>query len=69
MKPGAIAEYLRQNDLLTVHQYQCVTSFPFHNDANKYLLQLIKGKPREYLTGLKEALMKVKQDNLIDYLP
>ena len=69
MKRDVITQYLRQNDLLTVHQYQRVTDFRVHYDANKYLLQLIRSEPGEYLRGMKEALVKAKQPELIDYLP
>ena len=69
MKRDVITQYLRQHDLLTVHQYQRVTDFRVHYDANKYLLQLIRSEPPEYLKGLKEALVKAKQGELIDYLP
>ena len=56
-------------DLLTVHQYERVTDFRVHYDASKYLLQLIRSEPPEYLTGMTEALVKAKQGELIDYLP
>ena len=69
MRRNVITQYLRQHDLLTVHQYQRVNDFGVHYDANKYLLQLIRSEPPEYLTGLKEALIKAKQPELIDYLP
>ena len=56
-------------DLLTIHPYQRVTDFRVHYDASKYLLQLIRSEPPEYLTGMKEALVKAKQGELIDCLP
>ena len=69
MKRDVITQYLRHHDLLTVHQYQRVTDFRVHYDANKYLLQLIRSEPPEYLAGMKEALVKAKQPELIDFLP
>ena len=69
MKRDVITQYLHQHDLLTVHRYQRVTAIRVHYDANKYLLQLIRSEPPEYLTGLKEALIKAKQEELIDHLP
>ena len=69
MRRHVITQYLRHHDLLTVHQYQRVSDFRVHYDANKYLLHLIRSEPPEYLTGLKDALVKAKQGALIDYLP
>ena len=69
MKRDVITDYLRQRDLLTEDQYQHVIAMTFHQKANKYLLQLIRSEPGEYLRGMKEALVKAKQPELIDYLP
>ena len=41
----------------------------YPHKANKYLLQLIRSEPPEYVSGMKEALIKAKQGELIDYLP
>ena len=64
-----ITDQLRQRDLLTVDQYQHVIAMTSRYKANKYLLQLIRSEPPEYLDGLKDALIKAKQGPLLDYLP
>ena len=69
LRRDVITDYLRQRDLLTEDQYQHVIAMTFHHKANKYLLQLIRSEPGEYLRGMKEALVKAKQPELIDYLP
>ena len=69
LRRDVITDYLRQHNLLTENQYQHVIAMTFHHKANKYLLQLIRCEPGEYLRGMKEALVKAKQPELIDYLP
>ena len=69
LRRDVITDYLRQRDLLTEDQYQHVIAMTFHHKANKYLLQLIRSEPGEYLRGMKEALVKAKQPELIDFLP
>ena len=69
LRRDVITDCLRQRELLTEDQYQHVIDMKYHNKANKYLLQLIKSEPGEYLHGMKEALVKAKQPELIDYLP
>ena len=64
-----VTDQLRQRDLLTVDQYQHVIAMTSRYKANKYLLQLIRSEPPEYLDGLKDALIKAEQDPLLDYLP
>ena len=69
LRRDVITDYLRNRDLLTEDQYQHVIDMKYCHKANKYLLQLIRSEPPEYVTGLKEALIKAKQEELIDYLP
>ena len=69
LRRDVITDYLRQRDLLTEDQYQDVIDMKYRQKANKYLLQLIRSEPGEYLRGMKEALVKAKQPQLIDYLP
>ena len=69
LRRDVITDYLRQRDLLTEDQYQHVIDMKYRHKANKYLLQLIRSEPGEYLRGMKEALVKAKQPELIDYLP
>ena len=69
LRRDVITNYLRQRDLLTEDQYQHVIDMKYRHKANKYLLQLIKDEPPEYLDGLKDALIKAEQDPLLDYLP
>ena len=64
-----VTDLLRQRDLLTVDQYQHVIAMTSRYKANKYLLQLIRSEAPEYLDGFKDALIKAKQDPLLDYLP
>ena len=60
MRRDVITDYLRQRDLLTEDQYQHVIEIKYHHKANKYLLQLIRSEPGEYLSGMREALVKAK---------
>ena len=69
MNRDVITDQLRQQELLSVENYQEVDAMKFHVNANKYLLQLIKSQPREYLDGLKDALIKAGQDTLLEFLP
>ena len=69
LRRDVITNYLRQRDLLTEDQYQHVIDMKYRHKANKYVLQLIRREPRDYLRGMKEALVKAKQPELIDYLP
>ena len=64
-----VTDQLRQRDLLTVDQYQHVIAMTSRYKANKYLLQLIRSEPPEYLDGLKDTLIKAKQDLLLHLLP
>ena len=64
-----IADELRQRHLITVVQYRRVISKTGRYQANKYLLQLITSEPPAYLDGLKDALIKTKQEEFLDYLP
>ena len=69
MNRQMIADQLRQHDLISVDQYRHVNAMTSPYKANEYLLQLIRSEPPEYLEGLKDALMKAKQDELLDFLP
>ena len=69
MKRDVITDYLRNHEHLTVRQYQRVIAKKYDYEANKYLLELIISSPRKYLAGLKDALMNVNQEHLIDKLP
>ena len=64
-----IADELRQRHLITIDQYQRVINKTGRYQANKYLLQLIMSEPPAYLVGLKDALIKTKQEEFLDYLP
>ena len=69
MQREPIQDYLRQHGHLTLEQYQHVVGIQFHAKANKYLLQLIRHKPPEYLQGFKDALYASRQERLVSFLP
>ena len=69
MKRQPITDYLRRHSHLTDEQYRHVSDMKYDWEANKYLLEFVTSQSKTYLMGLKEALLEVKQDNLIDYLP
>ena len=64
-----VQDHLRRHDVITDEQYQHLLHMTYHHKANKYLLDLIAIQPTKYLTGLKEALVAAKQQELIDLLP
>ena len=69
MKRESIQDHLRSHGHLTEELYQYVIGFKYDHEANKYLLELIRSQPPEYLDGLKEALLAAKQEQLIESLP
>ena len=60
---------MRQCELLTARQYQQVLDSKYPYQANKDLLVLIKSKRCDFLQEFKNALVKVNQEYLIEYLP
>ena len=69
MKRQPITDYLRRHSHLNDEQYQHVSDMKYDLKANKYLLELVTSQSKAYLKGLKDALLEVKQEDLIDYLP
>ena len=71
MKHDVIVDYLCRHEYLTSDQSRHVHGMKYQIDGNKYLLQLIWSEPREYLAGLKQALIAAgdEQKRLVDLLP
>ena len=68
MKRESIQDHLRSHGHLTEELYQYVIGFKYDHEANKYLLELIRSEPPEYLGGSKELLLTARQEQLIDLL-